>query len=251
MVDLKKSAETFRVSLAKRGVEKMPALEMAAALDVSGSFEDEHDDGLTGDFLTRIVPWGITFDPDGKIDVFTFSDGAASAHYVGAIEAGNYRNYVRDNIIRKVPGYGGGTDYAHVLKLILAHFGWTDLPGAPQKAVRPGFFARLFGSSAVQVAENSAPRRSIVFFVTDGANDDPAETIAVIGDAERSGYETFFVFVGISNQKVSFTLLNQLASKHGNAIFRKIEDIGKFNTLSDEALNEFFLDDKLTAWLAR
>jgi hypothetical protein len=254
MVNLAKSAETFRVSLEKKGILKMPELEVCSAIDVSGSFIGEHRAGLTSTFLTRIVPWGITFDPDGKIDVFTFSNGRASAHYVGAIDASNYVAYVGENIVEKVPGWGGATDYSHVLRMILSHFGWGKQDEAPAPTKRPGFFARLFGGAkraAVEQASGEAQRRAIVFFVTDGVGDDPAETTKVIGEAEREGYETFFVLVGMSNSTREFPLLKSLAADHGNVIFRKIEDISAFNKMSDESLNEFFLDDKLTAWLAR
>lgn len=248
MVDLRKSADTFRVSLAKKGVTKMPELEMATALDVSGSFREEHRIGLTNDFLTRIVPWGMTFDPDGKIDVFTFSDGPKSAYHVGAIEEGNYQGFVRDRIIDKVPGWMGMTDYAPVLKLMLAHFGW--IVGERASSPKPGFFARMFGKGA-KAEEASSPRRAIVFFVTDGAADDPEEATGVIGQAEREGYETFFVFVGMSSRQVNFSLLKSIGDTHGNAVFRRIEDIAAFNQLTDAELNDFFLDPKLTAWLAR
>jgi hypothetical protein len=231
----------------------MPELEMATALDVSGSFLGEHRAGLTNDFLTRIVPWGMTFDPDGKIDVFTFSNGPA--HYVGAIEPGNYQDYVARKIVDRVPGWGGATDYAYVLRMILEHFGWGQVevpPSPPRKS--GGFFSRLFGGAKPAVVERAdavSPRRAIVFFVTDGVNDDPAETREVIGEAEREGYETFFVLVGMSTREKDFPLLKSLAAAHGNVIFRKIDDIRNFNNLSDENLNEFFLDDKLTSWLAR
>jgi hypothetical protein len=256
MVNLEKSAESFRVSLEKKGILKMPELEVCSAIDVSGSFLGEHRAGLTSAFLTRIVPWGITFDPDGKIDVFTFSDGRASAHYVGYMDASNYADYVGENIVDKVPGWGGATDYAHVLRMILAHFGWgKNAEVSPASAQKPGFFARLFGgakSSTVGSPQGGeASRRAIVFFVTDGVGDDPTETKRVIGEAEREGYETFFVMVGMSNSTRQFPLLKSLADNHGNVIFRKIEDIAAFNKMSDEKLNEFFLDDKLTAWLSR
>ncbi|MBY3155392.1 VWA domain-containing protein [Rhizobium laguerreae] len=229
----------------------MPELEVSSALDVSGSFLEEHRAGLTSTFLTRIVPWGITFDPDGKIDVFTFSNGRANAHYVGAIDASNYENYVRDHIENKVPGWGGATDYSHVLRMILAHFGWGEREQAPAAATKLGFFARLFGgpkSDRDERPQDGAPRRAIVFFVTDGVGDDAAETRQVIGEAEREGYGTFFVLVGMSNSM--FPLLESLAADHGNVIFRKVEDIAAFNKMSDENLNEFFLDDKLTKWLS-
>lgn len=254
MVNLAKSAETFRVSLEKKGILKMPELEVCSAVDVSGSFLGEHRAGLTSTFLTRIVPWGITFDPDGKIDVFTFSNGRASAHYVGYMDASNYVDYVGKNIVDRVPGWGGATDYAHVLRMILSHFGWgKEREDVRAQAKKPGFFARLFGGAKPVAGQqdDEAPRRAIVFFVTDGVGDDPEATTQVIGEAEREGCETFFVLVGMSNQTREFPLLKNLAAKHGNVIFRKIEDIAAFNAMSDERLNEFFLDDKLTAWLSR
>jgi hypothetical protein len=252
MVNLEKSAESFKVSLAKKGIIKMPELEVVAAIDVSGSFLGEHRAGLTGNFMTRIVPWGMTFDPDKKLDVFTFSDGPRHAYYVGAIEQSNYENFVEAEIVDNVPGWGGGTDYSYVLRMILGHFGWVaaQAPCSPNR--KPGFLARIFGGVKNQdSASTEAPRRAIVFFVTDGQSDDPNETRKVIGDAERAGYETFFVMVGMSKQQRDFPLLRSLANSHGNVIFRKIDNIRDFNKMSDDDLNEFFLDDKLTAWLSR
>lgn len=248
MVSLAKSAEAFRVSLEKKGIVKMPDLEMAAVMDVSGSFVREHRQGLTTGFLSRIVPWGMTFDPDGKIDVFTFSNGPG--HYVGVVEAENHDDYVQRSIVDRVPNWGGATDYAPVLRMVLDHFGWLKRSSGSKSA---SWLSRLFGGligGRGEVATN-APKRAIVFFLTDGANDDPVEAKKVVAEAERDGYEVFFVLVGMSLRETRFELLKSMAQAHQNVIFRRIEDVEAFNRLSDEALNEFFLDDKLTAWLSR
>ena len=79
-LDLKKAAKSLRLSLDKAGIAQDVTAEVIIDIDVSGSFEDEHEDGTTELLLTRLVPWGLTFDPDRKLDVFTFSNGAGSVH---------------------------------------------------------------------------------------------------------------------------------------------------------------------------
>lgn len=247
MIDLKKSASNFQVSLKKSGVEKMPEMEMGVIMDVSYSFKDEHEDGLTNTLLTRFVPWGLTFDPDRKVDLFTFSNGSTPAHLVGSVDEGNYVDYIPRHVIGKVPGWGKGTAYAPVTKMVLQHFGW--LPGgAVQSSV--GFLGGLFGKKKTTVA-SAEKRRAIVFFVTDGVNEDPAEMKAVMADAETNKYEVFFVLVGVSNQNEPFHLLRELGARYNNAIFREIKDIKGFGRKSDDEINEFFLDPKLVAWLKK
>lgn len=243
MFDLSKSATNFRVSLEKKGVEKMPELEMAVIMDVSGSFDDEHRDGVTNDLLTRLIPWGMTFDPDKKVDLFTFASGQGAAHLVGSVDEKNYVGYIPKNVIGKVPGYNTGTDYAYVITRALAHFGW--VPGVKKAA---GLLGGLFGKKEQTQSEK---RRAIVFFVTDGDNNDTAATLSVMADADRNGHEVFFVFVGVSNQSVSFSTLKQIEATCGNASFVKITDIKGFVAKSDNEVNEFFLNSKLVSWLKK
>lgn len=244
-IDLTKSATNFTISLKKVGVEKMPELEMAVAMDVSGSFDDEHRDGVTNDLVTRLVPWGLTFDPDRKVDFFTYST-RDNVQLVGSVDESNYQNYIKNKVIGKVKGYGLGTGYAPVTRLILQHFGW--LPGLAQSS---GFLGGLFGKKKEGQAEK---RRAIVFFITDGDNNDhgdPEAMMRVMGDADNNGYEVFFVFVGVSNQNVSFQMLKTLNTKFKNAAFREINDIKGFVAKSDAEINDFFLDSKLVSWLKK
>ena len=99
-LNLQKSSSTLKLSLQKSGIHSMPVLDMAMVLDVSGSFEDEHLDGTTTDLLTRLAPWGLTFDPDKKIDILTFSNGAASAHLVGAFLC-NFKAIIDSSVVLK------------------------------------------------------------------------------------------------------------------------------------------------------
>jgi hypothetical protein len=250
-INLEKSAQNLRISLEKRGISKMPEMEMAGLLDVSGSFDDEHRSGVTNDLLTRLIPWGMTFDPDKKADLFTFSSGERSAYLVGSVDEKNYIDYIPKNVIEKVPGYNGGTHYSHVIRKALQHFGWIAGGEAPKSG---GFFGKLFGGNKTSgEASSSAPRRAILFFITDGEiqREDKADTSAIVAQADREGYEVFIVMIGVSNQSVDFSFPETLARDHRNVAFHTIKDIKGFTRMTDDQVNDFFLSDKLTAWLKK
>jgi hypothetical protein len=248
-INLEKSAQNFRISLEKRGIAKMPEMEMGVLLDVSGSFDDEHRDGLTNDLLTRLIPWGMTFDPDKKADLFTFSSGEHSAYLVGSVDERNYTNYIPNNVIGKVPGYNGGTHYSHVIRKALQHFGWI---AGGDTAKSSGFLGKLFGGKKAETGPSEA-RRAILFFITDGAiqTEDKTATSAIVQQADKQGYEVFIVMIGASNQQVDFSFPANLDRNHRNVAFHTITDIKGFTRMSDDQINDFFLSDKLTTWLKK
>lgn len=84
-LDLHKSAKNLRLSLDKAGVGAGIKAELVFIIDVSGSFEHEHEEGTTSLLLQRLVSYGMVLDPDGQVDVFTFSGGPKNAHYVGTV----------------------------------------------------------------------------------------------------------------------------------------------------------------------
>ncbi len=240
-LNLQKSSASLRLSLEKKGVLAMPRLDMACALDVSGSFQDEHADGITTALLGRLAPWGLTFDPDRKIDVLTFSNGPRSAHRVGALDESNYQDYVRQHVYEKVPGWNGGTDYSYVLERALQEFGWIE---NPQK--KAGFLGRLFGQKDAPPAQK---KRSLILFITDGDNNDKDRTREVLRASEGRRDEVYFLFLGVANGGGRFGFLESIGDEFGNTGFKEISDIRGFVGKSDEEINEFLLDDELIGWL--
>ncbi|MFZ2973347.1 MAG: VWA domain-containing protein, partial [Ferribacterium limneticum] len=113
-LNLDKSANALRLALDKAGVVANVKAETAAIIDVSGSFEHEHEEGTTSILIERLVPYCMVLDPDRRMDVFTFSAGEDSAHYVGAVTPDDARDYVTRNIVDRVPGWNGGTTYSFV-----------------------------------------------------------------------------------------------------------------------------------------
>lgn len=240
-LNLEKSQAALKLCLEKAGINRAPAVDLAFVLDVSGSFEDEHRDGITGDLLTRLVPWGLTFDPDRKLDVITFSNGRSSVHAVGAVHADNYQGFVAKRIVDRVPGWCGGTDYSYALEAALDTFGCSTNGGTG------GFIGRLFGLGRPAAA--SPGKRSLVIFVTDGENADHDRTLRVLKESEARRDPVYFLFIGISNQSNHFPFLEGIGDAFVNTGFVAIPDLRAFVAKTDDELNAALLGPELMAWL--
>lgn len=277
-LNMKKSAEALVLSLKKAGVQAIPAMDVGFALDVSGSYEDEHKDGSTQKLLNRLIPWAMVFDPDKKADVMTFSGGKYNVVNVGPVTPDTCHNLIRGKVIGG-KGWGGSTDYSYVLNAFFELFGWT--PVAPAPAVAPtqaasvvpapqkkkGFWAKLFGSAEDPVAvvpavappapveaptdveETHAAQPSIIFVNTDGENYDKAQTRAVLEKAAAEHYGAFVFFIGVSNQNPDYTFLESLNAELPNVSFVNAGILQEFIEQTDEELNKVLLTPKLLNWI--
>ena len=244
-LNLKKSAETLRLSLDKAGVASDIKAELIFDMDVSGSFEHEHEEGTTSRLISRLVPYGMVLDPDGKMDVFTFSNGKDHVHHVGTVTPDDCEDYIVRNVIDRVPGWKGGTTYSHVLERNLQHFGW--LPGAPQS--EGGFFSRFFARP--KQPSSRVKQRCVVIFVTDGENDllDHERTIQVLEESEKRGDQVYFLFMGACEHDVDFAFLRMIAKRFKNTGVVIVRDLDGFVELSDEELNAQLLGPEMLDWL--
>lgn len=244
-LDLNKAAQKLRLSLDKAGVTTDIRAELIFDIDVSGSFEHEHEEGTTSQLIERLVPYGMVLDPDGAMDVFTFSDGARSVYRVGTVTPSDSEGYLLRNAVEKVPGWNGGTQYSYVLERNLQHFGWLERePGIIES------ISRFFGGDA---PANRDKKRSIVIFVTDGENheDDEHRTMRVLGDSEARGDNVYFLFLGACEHNVEFKFLKDIAARFKNTGVVIIRDMEAFVELSDEELNRELLLPELIEWLKR
>lgn len=242
-LNLEKSRASLQLCLQKAGIVTPPRMDMGVLLDVSGSFQDEHEDGTTNKLLARLVPWGLTFDPDGQLDLTTFSNGQRNVVRVGSVTADNYSDFVRRQVIGKVAGWNGGTDYSYGLEDFLRLFGWLD-----NGERSPGLLGKLFGAKPVAAV---AGRRSLVTVITDGENSDQARTRQVLRDAQARGDQVYVLFLGVSNQGESFPFLEEIGEEFSNTGLVVIPDIRAFVQMSDDELNQILLLDELIAWLKR
>ncbi|HSI20305.1 MAG TPA: VWA domain-containing protein [Verrucomicrobiae bacterium] len=254
-VDLSKMEESknkLSLSLKKRGgTLRVPSAEVGFVIDVSGSYDDEHRDGLTNDLLVRLTPWAMVFDPDQQADVFTFSNGAAHAHHVGMVTPATVEGYVAKNIIGKVPGYGYGTDYSYVTRLTLQHFGWVAAGSAPQKSggLLGGMFNRGGSAPAATAAPTGAGRKTLILFNTDGASSDEGQMEALLQEMQDKNYGVYIMFIGVSNQGGGFPFLKRMADKFDNCGLTVIRDVKAWVQKTDEEINDELITDELVKWM--
>ncbi len=239
-LNLEKSKASLQLCLQKAGVAQPPVMDMGVLLDVSGSFEDEHRDGTTNRLLSRLVPWGLTFDPDAKLDLTTFSNGPQNVQRVGSVTADNYGNFVQSQVIDRVAGWCGGTDYSYGIEDFLRLFGWLG--------PKQGFLGRLFGQKP---AAATARRRSLVVVITDGENSDAERTRQVLRESQARQDEVYFLFLGVSNQGVRFPFLERIGDEFDNTGLVVIPNIKRFVALGDDELNGLLLLEELVTWLKR
>lgn len=241
-LDLNKSQQALVLNLAKVGVTETPQVNVAFVMDVSGSFDDEHREGVTNDLLTRLIPWAALFDPDQKMEVYTFSNGARNVHHAADVSAKNYEGYVKREIIG-CPGYMGATDYSYVLERVLSDFGW-----GPEKP--KGFLSRFFGGGAAP-APAAKPRQTLIFFVTDGESADEARTTELLTASQTRGDGVYFHFLGVSNQSAKFPYIQRLGKQFDNVGFTAVNRVRQWVQQPDDAINQALISDELVAWLKK
>ena len=255
-LNLEKSASVLRLALDKAGVVANVKAETAAIIDVSGSFEHEHEEGTTSLLLERLVPYCVVLDPDRKMDVFTFSSGEPSAHYGGSVTPEDAQGYVTRNIVERVPGWNGGTTYSFVIERALEHFGWKECEEAHQTPQGKGFLWRLFNSPTHEHGHGTPhtheKKRSLVLFITDGENEknDEDRTTRVLEESQRRGDQVYFLFIGAcEDRNVKFEFVKTIASRFRNTGLVVIRDLEAFVAQSDEELNAALLGPELLEWL--
>lgn len=241
-LNLTKAQQSLTLCLQKKGIITPPVIDMELSMDVSGSFKQEHESGITTALMSRLVPWGLTFDPDKKLDVLTFSDGVNHVADVGPITADNYQGFVANKIINKVPGWCHGTNYSYVIEQALRVFGWLN-----DQSPKTGFFGKLFGKKNQETEQVKRPAVSII--ITDGDNSDKARTEKVLQESQDRGDKVYFIFLGISNNPTEFDFIDSLADRFPNVGIVKIKDLNAFLKLSDDELNEKLITDEFVTWL--
>lgn len=229
--DIKKETERARFVIAKRNIPNVKA-QVLMNLDVSGSAEWLFTSGLMQEAFQRVLPIGINFDDNGEVDMFTFQSGSNITHIDVNATTKNYEDYIDKHILKNPDvKLWGGTDYAPVIKENLDSMGF----------YQTGW---LGGKKLKKDSESGFP--AIVYFFTDGANNDQSETLKLLKDMQDAGVHMYVLFIGIGN--ANFRFIEQLGDKFDNTGFLNINDLKSME--HDEDLYEKLLPTELCTWLA-
>jgi hypothetical protein len=238
-VNINKSVSSLKLCLEKASCKILP-VDVFIAMDVSGSFHDEHVSGMTNSLLERLIPWGLVFDPDKQIDFYTFS-GGDNVTRVKPVTIENYEGFIARDVIYRVGGYGGGTDYAPVIEKIVSDCGLL-----PKKA---GFLSKIAG-----LKDKPASKKPIfLIFITDGENDDKRETHLLLSKLAGLDTAIYIQFIGVGNGseqflKKSFWFIEALGKEFKNTAFTPILSLSVFLNKSDDEINGLLISDELVSW---
>jgi hypothetical protein len=249
--DLEKDTAKVRFILEKKNIPSLTA-EVVADLDVSGSTKSIYASGAMQEAIQRVVPVALNFDDNGELPVYIFNDSDQFAQLSENLTSGNYSNYIQQQILmnQRLPRWGG-TDYAPVLRQNLIDLGFLRSDSPPPSAHHSGFWSSLFGAEQSRPTprlrkESHSGIPAIVYFFTDGENEDREETANLLEACSSVGSQVYFNFIGVGNERFDF--LNAIGDRFPNTGFAQIRDIER--TAGSDEIYEYLVPDELTRWLA-
>jgi hypothetical protein len=219
--------------------------DLALNFSVAKSSVDEHQEGLTGVLLERLVRWGMTVDPDKKVDVFTFGRDPDTAYFAGRIDLAASKTFMAKKVIGKVRGFNRGqANFAPAIELNLQHFGWLPTP------LESNFVEQAL-AFAIEPFKRPGKKRTLIVTISDGHFGDEAATQAALAASAEREDELYFLFLGVSNQDIVFPFLQHLGDSLVNVAFAHIQDVRTWVKQGDAAISAALLQPELLAWLAK
>lgn len=209
---------------AEKGISTQKA-RVVLVIDTSASMTNWYRNGAVQETFERVLPFGLSFDDDGEVDVYAFD--ASCREISEKIKITNVDGFVQRYILDRQ--LGGGTDYAKPMNKIIQKFG----------NPKSGGFLGLGGSTG------SIDIPTFVIFITDGNCGDPTETRQAI--IEASNHAIFWKFIGIGNERFAF--LQELDDMSGRRVDNA--DLKKWSDLPSVPDSQFFPDvmEEFDTWL--
>ncbi len=234
--NLDKEVTKVKFVLEKQGVHTIRS-EVGLMMDASGSMRQLYEKGVVQSALERVLPVGLACDVDLRVDVWGFSNGENGSASTAPLTSDNYKDYVKNEMLAGQLKYiyGGGTSYAPVIRSALEYYGFLE-------NIKGGWFRR--GRQVLhEEGHNDLP--VILYFVTDGLNDDESDTAELMEKVEHKGSQIYLQTIGIGNE--DFRFLRALAQEYDNVGFISVENLDDF-TQSDDVYEQL-LSQELSRWL--
>lgn len=192
---LLKRKETLEVVLKTKNLDSVKA-RVVFVFDESGSMSPFFDSGEMQRLTERLMPIAITFDDNGEMECYGFSNNYQE-HTSATKE--NFTNFIDKYVKPKIKW--GGTNYAPIINKITNEYG----------------------------LENPSTDPTFVIFQTDGDNFDKSHAKDAL--IKASNYNIFWKFIGLGSARKEF--LEELDDMPGrvvdNANFFNVTSIDRLN----------------------
>lgn len=246
-IQLSKRAETVGIILSKKGIDKPPAMRVGFAVDSSGSMEYLYNNGTVAQAMQQLMGVALNFDDNGEMEVWSFNESAQQ------LPNGTANNY--DHYSTYLPYANGGTEFAPAIRKIITEYFPPNKPVQAQKTSdevhRVGWVARLLGKQdriipgkvipSIPVKDEEKPIPVIMFFQTDGENQDETATLDIM--RANAHLPIYWQFIGVGN--THFKLLEKLAGSMPNVGLINMSTLN----VDDKVLYDLIINDKLIKWI--
>lgn len=198
--------EAFNIVLKQKNLAVKTA-RVCLVMDVSGSMESDFRRGIVQDVTERIMPLGLTFDDNGELEFFIFSN---RSEQIESVTMSNIDGFVNNKVMPRA--HWSGTNYAPVIKDVTKFY----------------------------TKKHPSKNPTFVVFITDGDNYDKENATDALVEAAK--YNIFWKFVGIGRARMEY--LERLDTMEGrvvdNANFFQVKDI---KAMSDDELYRNLLEE--------
>ena len=89
----------------------------------------------------------------------------------------------------------------------------------------------------------------MIIHVTDGETDDKHSTYTLLSRMKSEGYKVYVQFFGMGIERRGDQFLRELASDFENVGYYRCDSVSKFNSMTDEEINDAIISDELLKWL--
>lgn len=226
-------SKTFEEAMTKKGIITFPVLRTRAAIDKSGSMENNFRNGYVSKSVDRFIAAALKFDDNGELEIGFFDSNFEETPVATLEDAGQYMTTKGARIYAN-----GGTNFAPIVAWTLEE---DTRDGAAKSGGFLGGIKKLFGSAPQSSLPDCGQYTGII---TDGANNDKGEFEALL--KKTNAKDSFFQFIGIGNS-VDVSYLDSLERRFSNVGFVHIKDPRK---VDDDAFYELLANDRFVDWVA-
>jgi hypothetical protein len=242
-------SEKMTLNMTKQGVVTFPVLRTRAAIDASGSMEDNFRSGYVQVSLDRFLASALKFDDDQKLEVGWFNTAFTQTDDAVLEDAGVYLTTKARRI-----GANGGTEFAPIVEWTLED---DTREGAPAEQVHEssgGFFGglkKLFGSAPAQASvvpvESALPDcGQYTGIITDGSlNSKSAQDRFESALRKTDAKDSFFQFIGLGSE-VDIPYLTDVSARFPNVGFVHVPHP---DSVGDDAFYELLANAKFVSWV--
>lgn len=246
VLNMKKAFElNMTKAMEKQGVVTFPILRTRAAIDSSGSMQDNFVSGYVSTSVDRFIAAALKFDDNGELEIGFFNTDFNETPVAVLEDAGVYMKTKARSV-----NAGGGTEFEPIVAWTLEE---DTREGAAEQPQSAGFFGglkKLFSAAPAPVEAGGAlpDCGQYTGIITDGSlNSSSSQDRFEAALCKTDAKDSFFQFIGIGSG-VDVNYLTDVSRRFANVGFVHVPHP---DSVGDDAFYSLLANDKFVGWIAQ